>query len=67
MQLTSTTMGDPKVTEFRPGAGTLSFGSTPVAPLGSIPVVEILQASWYEYDFTLDFGTVVHDYLAKGG
>jgi acetoacetate decarboxylase len=67
LQLTSTTLGDPQITALRPGVGTLSFGSTPVDPLGSIPVLEILQASWYEYDFTLDYGEVVHDYLAEGG
>ena len=66
-QLTATTMGNPKIAELRPGAGTLSFGSTPVAPLGSIPVLEILGASWYKYGFTLDYGTIVHDYLAEGG
>ena len=67
LQLTSTTLGDPTVTVLRPGTGTLSFGSTPLDPLGSIPVLEILGASWYEYDFTLDYGEVIHDYLAKGG
>lgn len=67
MQLTATTMGNPRVTELRPGVGTLSFGSTPVDPLGSIPVLEILGASCYEYGFTLDYGKVIHDYLAEGG
>ncbi len=65
-QLTSTTLGDRKVTALRPGVGTVSFGSTPLDPLGSIPVLEILRASWYEYAFTLDYGEVVHDYLAEG-
>ena len=65
LQLTATTLGDRKVTELRPGLGTLDFGSTPVDPLGRIPVLEILRAAHYEYDFTLDYGKVVHDYLAE--
>jgi acetoacetate decarboxylase len=67
LQLTATTLGDPVVTELRPGVGTLEFGSTPADPLGSIPVLEILRAVCYEYDFTLDYGEVVYDYLAEGG
>jgi acetoacetate decarboxylase len=67
LQLTATTLGDRTVTELRPGVGTLEFGSTPADPLGRIPVLEILRAACYEYDFTLDYGEVVYDYLAKGG
>lgn len=67
LQLTATTLGDRKITELRPGVGTLDFGSTPLDPLGRIPVLEILRAACYEYNFTLDYGEVVYDYLAKGG
>jgi acetoacetate decarboxylase len=67
LQLTATTLGNPKFTELRPGVGTLEFGSTPLDPLGSIPVLEILRAACYEYGFILDYGEVVYDYLAEGG
>lgn len=67
LQLTATTLGNRTVTDLRPGVGTLAFGSTPEDPLGSIPVLEILRAACYEYGFTLDYGEVVHDYLAQGG
>lgn len=67
LQLTATTLGDREFTELRPGAGRLEFGSTPIDPLGSIPILEILDAAFYVYDFTLDYGEVVHDYLAGGG
>ncbi|KPK59064.1 MAG: hypothetical protein AMS21_10200 [Gemmatimonas sp. SG8_38_2] len=66
LQLTATTLGNPKYTELRPGVGTLELGSTLLDPLGSIPVLEILRAAWYEYGFILDYGEVVYDYLAEG-
>jgi acetoacetate decarboxylase len=65
LQLTATTLGDRKVTDLRLGVGTLEFGSTPADPLDKIPVLEIVAASWYEYNFTLDYGEVVNDYLAE--
>ncbi|MGD8699423.1 MAG: acetoacetate decarboxylase family protein [Gemmatimonadales bacterium] len=67
LQLTATTLGDRKFTELRPGVGRLEFGSTPIDPLGSIPILEILEAACYEDNFILDYGEVVHDYLAQGG
>ena len=67
LQLTATTLGNPKFRELRPGVGTLEFGSTAADPLGGIPVLEILRAACYEYGFILDYGEVVYDYLAEGG
>jgi acetoacetate decarboxylase len=67
LQLTATTLGNPKFTELRPGVGTLDFGSTPTDPLGRINVLEVLRAACYQYGFILDYGEVVYDYLAEGG
>ena len=62
-QLTSSFLSDVKSHIFRGGVGKIKLGSLPSDPLGSIPVVEILGASYGERDFVLDYGEVVYDYL----
>ena len=62
-QLTSTIAGDVKIQEVRIGTGKIVLDSQPSDPLGSIPVVEIVDASYQEMDFVLDYGEVVFDYL----
>jgi acetoacetate decarboxylase len=64
LQLTSTTLTDVKVTTMRPGAGELALGSATYDPLGSIPVLALAATVYYEQDFVLGGGEVVHDYLA---
>jgi acetoacetate decarboxylase len=64
MQLTSTLVpGENK--ELYSGAAGLKFGSSLLDPLGDIPIVEILQGTYSIGDFTLGYGEVVYDYLAK--
>jgi len=39
--------------------------SIPTDPLGNLPVLNVLNASFIEVDQTLGFGTVAHDYLKE--
>jgi acetoacetate decarboxylase len=50
--------------EVRPGEATLRLGSTASDPLGSIPVLEVVSGVYTVGGFVLDYGEVVHDYLA---
>ena len=64
-QLTTMTTTGNKVTELRSGEAKLVFGSTPLSPLGTIPILKIVSCSYTERGFVLDYGEVVYDYLTK--
>ncbi len=64
-QLTTVTTTGNKVTELRSGEAKLVFGSTPLSPLGAIPILKIVACAYTESGFVLDYGEVVYDYLAK--
>lgn len=66
MQLTSMTPRNRTVTKLRSGEATLVLGSTASSPLGKIPVGKITRCAYTESGFILDYGKVVHDYLAEG-
>ena len=46
------------------GPASLSLTSHALAPLGELPVLEIVSATHIIADLTLGLGKVVHDYLA---
>jgi len=58
-QLTTVTTTGNKVTELRSGEAKLVFGSTPLSPLGTIPILKIVSCSYTERGFVLDYGEVV--------
>jgi acetoacetate decarboxylase len=64
MQLTSTLM-DSEIKELHKGSATLKLYSSALDPLGSIPIVDILEGSYSVDDFTLGYGDVIYDYLTK--
>jgi acetoacetate decarboxylase len=45
------------------GRATLDLLPHAVAPIGSLPVVEVISGVHLIADLTLDMGVVVHDYL----
>ncbi len=63
-QLTSTTLTNVVTHDVYMGAATLSFGSSPADRLEVIPINEVTGGFYFEYQFTLNDGEVVHDYLA---
>ncbi len=63
MQLTSTTLTNVVIKQVYKGRATLSFGASPVDRFSDIPVREVLAAYYYNADFTLGHGEVLHDYL----
>jgi acetoacetate decarboxylase len=65
MQLTSMIPRDAEMTKLLSGEAKLVLGSTPSSPLGKIPVRKITSCLYTESGFVLDYGEVVHDYLAK--
>ena len=46
------------------GGGTLSFGNSPADRLCEIPIKQVTGGFYFESQFTLGDGDVVHDYLA---
>jgi acetoacetate decarboxylase len=64
-QLTTTVSRNVKTHLLRNGSGKLVLGSLPSDPLGTIPVVDIVDARYMERDFVLDYGDVVYDYLRQ--
>jgi acetoacetate decarboxylase len=46
-------------------AAKLEFGTGPQDPLGKIKVLEIVSAQFSVGDFVMDYGEIIHDYLAK--
>ena len=63
-QLTSTTLTNVVTHDVYKGAATLAFGSSPADRLEVIPINEVTGGFYFEYQFTLGDGEVVHDYLA---
>ncbi len=47
----------------RTGEARLYFDSLPTDPLGSIPIINIVDAKYYKLTYDLDYGKVVFDYL----
>ena len=47
------------------GPSSLTLNSHALAPVGELPVLEILSATHFKADLTLGLGKVIHDYLAK--
>ncbi|MDE1900568.1 MAG: acetoacetate decarboxylase [Alphaproteobacteria bacterium] len=47
------------------GPSSLTLNSHALAPVGELPVLDILSAAHFKADLTLGLGKVVHDYLAK--
>lgn len=64
-QLVSSTNIGNVTKEFWNCTAKLEFGSGPMDPLGSIKVLEIVNAKFSVGDFALDYGQVLHDYLVK--
>ena len=65
-QLTSAVLRDEIQKEVRPGDATLRLGSTVTDPLERIPVLDIVKGIYCTGGFVLDYGRIVHDYLANG-
>jgi acetoacetate decarboxylase len=64
-QLTTAVIRGSMSSEVRPGEATLRLGSTASDPLGMIPVLEIVSGVYTIGGFVLDYGKVVHNYLAE--
>lgn len=64
MQLTSTTLSNVTLKQVYKGRATLQFMPSPVDCFSDIPVREVLGGYYYNADFTLGHGEVLHDYLA---
>ena len=66
MQLTSTTLENFVLHKLVVGRGaTVQFHPSPADPFHTIPVREVAGGWYYNADFDLGYGTVVHDYLAR--
>jgi acetoacetate decarboxylase len=63
-QLTSTTLTNIVTQDVYKGAATLAFGSSPSDRLELLPVNEVTGGFYFQYQFTLGDGEVIHDYLA---
>ena len=63
-QLTSTTLTNIVMHDVYKGAATLAFGSSPADRLEVIPIKKVTGGFYFENQFTLGDGEVVHDYLA---
>ncbi len=64
-QLVSSTNVDNRTRETWAGTGKLELATGPEDPLGRIEVLETVGAQLIVTDFTMDYGEVLHDYLAK--
>ena len=62
-QLTMTTLSNVLVKEVHKGPATLEFGSSPSDRLAELPILEVKGGFFYESQFTLGDGKVVHNYL----
>lgn len=63
MQLTSTTLTGITMKKVYKGRATVEFMPSPVDRFCEIPVREVLGGYYYNADFTLGHGEVLHDYL----
>lgn len=66
MQLTSALNTNSLTKELYYCKASMEFGSSPMDPLGNIEIVEILGAQFKVTDFVMNYGEVLHDYLAQG-
>lgn len=64
-QLTTAVLRGGVDSEVRPGEATLRLGSTASDPLGMISVLEVVGGVYRIGGSVLDYGEVVHDYLAE--
>lgn len=62
MQLTSTTLSNITIRKAYKGRATLQFLPSPADRFSEIPVREVLGGVYYNADFTLGHGEVLHDY-----
>ncbi|MGH8598084.1 MAG: acetoacetate decarboxylase family protein, partial [Gammaproteobacteria bacterium] len=63
MQLTKTALSNFVTKQIHRGRATLEFSASPVDRFAEFPVRRIVDAFYYNSDFTLGDGEVVHDYL----
>lgn len=61
-QLTSVSLTGLEVKQVFKGRATLSFGDSPADRLNLIPVREVVGGYYYNADFSLGHGEVLHDY-----
>lgn len=54
-----------QIREMYEGPGTLELLPSAFDPLGNIPVLEVIEATFQVLDMTLDYGEVVVNYLAE--
>ena len=64
-QLVSSVNVDNLTKELWDCTAKLEFATGPEDPLGNIKVLEIVSAQFSVGNFTIDYGEVLHDYLAK--
>lgn len=65
-QLISSLNIDNRVKELWNCTAEIEFGTGPVDALGNIKVLEVVSARFSVGDFAMDYGEVLHDYLAAG-
>jgi acetoacetate decarboxylase len=63
-QITARDFADLVIHECWEGPVTVELRPNAQAPVYRLPVVEMLTGFLWRCDFTLDYGEVVHDYLA---
>ena len=64
-QLTSTLNKDLKIEEYYDCEAELEFHSSPYDDLEEIEILKITDVKFQISDFVMDFGKIVHDYLAE--
>ncbi len=65
-QLTARKFGNVRVKECWRDEATLELRPNAQAPVYRLPVREVVAGFYWRVDFTLEFGRVLHDYLAPG-
>ena len=50
---------------FKEAEAKLKINSIPDGSIGEIPILKILDASYFVYDYVLGFGKVEYDYLKQ--
>jgi acetoacetate decarboxylase len=62
-QLTLMKMENVKIHKRHEGNATLEFGGSVKDPLDKIPITNVMGGRYSNWDFTLPYGEVIHDYL----
>ena len=62
-QLTSTTLGNFNYHRLYKGKATLEFGVSPGDSFHRIAITSVLGGMYTNFDFTLTYGDIIHDYL----